>query len=60
MCLLACENFLFGNLSTNLSPSNPKIGTTSDDASAETLSNVVTKSDFNVNNMYRPKDKSST
>ena len=40
------------NLSTNLSPSNPKIGTTSDDASAETLSNVVTKSDFNVILLY--------
>ena len=42
------KTFLLGTLFTNLSPSNQKIGTTSDDASAETLSNVVTKSDFNV------------
>ena len=42
------KTFLLGTLFTNLSPSNQKIGTTSDDASAETLSNVVTKSGFNV------------
>ena len=46
------KTFLLGTLFTNLGPSNKKIGTTSDDASAETLSNVVTKSDFNVILLY--------
>ena len=37
------KTFLLGTLFTNLGPSKPKISTTSDDASAETLTNVVTK-----------------